>query len=75
MLGLETGLAPCDVEIYRMSSPGGNGSLRDWSTEWEVKVKPSLQETQHSRNRLLRVATAAASHLSAWDLWVLRGKY
>lgn len=32
-------------------------------------MKQSLQGTQPSRNRLLKVATAAASHLSAWDLW------
>lgn len=65
-LGLETGLAPCDTEVYGMSSPKGHWlPERDCSTEWEVKMKPSLLGTEHSRNRLLKVATATSSHLSA----------
>lgn len=70
MLGLETGLAPCVLEVYRMSSPGGEGgSSSSHSTEWEES------ETIFTccRDRLLKVAPPF-SHPLLGTFRVLRRK-
>lgn len=54
-----------------MSSPGekgGGGAEGSVSTEWEVKREAISAGDTHSRDGLLKVATAFSSHHFAWKL-------